>query len=81
MDALSHDEVRRLCGDISDTRIADIIATGATLQEIEVAVAWAAGESDVMGERRHPLSGAARQVYDILMAGEEWAGDEEPERG
>jgi hypothetical protein len=46
-----------------------------TVEELEVALAWAAGESDVMGKERHPLSGKTAELYDILMADEEW--DEE----
>jgi hypothetical protein len=34
-------------------------------------VAWASGESDVMGDLERPLKGAVAQLYDILMAGEE----------
>jgi hypothetical protein len=57
---------------MTDQRIVDIIATGATMEELEIALAWAAGESDVMGKERHPLSGAAERVYAILMAGQEF---------
>jgi len=72
----SHDEVRHLCGDIADWKVTAILATGADLDDIGAAVAWAAGEDDVMGEERRPLSGSAAAVYDILIADEEY-GDED----
>lgn len=72
----THEDVRHVCGDIADWKVAAILATGATLDEIEVAVAWDAGEDDVMGEERRPLSGAAAAVYDILIADEDH-GDED----
>lgn len=76
MGTLSHDDVRRLCGDIPDWKIAQIIAEGATIEDLEIALAWAAGESDVMGEELHPLSGAAALVYDILLADEDAENEE-----
>jgi hypothetical protein len=36
-------------------------------------VAWAAGESDVMGAARQPLAGRAAQVYEIIAADSEFA--------
>ena len=33
-------------------------------------MAWAMGESDVMGELRHRLDGTVASVYDILVAEE-----------
>lgn len=68
----SVDEVRRLVGDIERIRLEEIIAIGATLAEIEVALAWAAGESDVMGEERQPLAGRAAQVYEIIAGDTEF---------
>lgn len=72
----THADVLHLCGDIADWKVAAILATGADLDEIEAAVAWDAGEDDVMGEERRPLSGAAAAVYDILIADEDY-GDED----
>ena len=68
---VTHDMVVGLVGEIGNAKIAAILAAGPTLEDLEEAVAWAAGESDVMGEERLPLSGVAGQVYDILTADEE----------
>jgi hypothetical protein len=75
--ALGHDEIRRIAGDVGDARIAAIMATGASTEELEEAVAWAAGESDVMGEARLPLSGVVARLYDILVQDEDVWGDED----
>ena len=58
------------------TKIAAVIATGATTAQVEEALLWAEGESDVLGKTGHPLTGAAARVFDILTA--EDAFPEEP---
>ena len=70
----TRDDVIHLLGDVSDHKVVEILETGATLEQMEEAAAWLAGESDVMGEERLPLTGAAAKVYDII------ARDELPER-
>jgi hypothetical protein len=63
---LSHDEVIRLCGDLQDATVQAIVDSGATVPDLEIALAWAGGEDDVMGEERKPLEGIPAAVYDIL---------------
>ena len=64
-------EITELLGDIEAAKAEAILATGATVAEIEEAQAWAAGESDVMGaELERPLSGAVAAVYEILSTEE-----------
>ena len=69
---LSHDEIARILGGLHDpaldVKIAAIQATGATSDELEEAVAWAQGESDVMGKERIPLSGVVAKLHEILTA-------------
>lgn len=72
---LTREDVRRLCGDLPDWKIAKIIASNANYQELETAVFWAQGEN--RGPDHHPLEGQVAYLYEILMAGEEW----EEERG
>ena len=69
---LTGEAVRELVGDITDAKVASILALGPTLEDVEEAVAWAAGESDVMGEERLPLSGIAARVYEIVVADEDY---------
>lgn len=69
------DDAVEILGHLPDERIAAILATGATVQQLEEAAAWAAGESDVMGQMRRPVSGPVAAVYDILTANEVFAED------
>lgn len=69
---LNRDDVIGVCGDILDWKIKAIIESGATLAEVEAAVAWASGEDEVLGEEREPLTGATASVYEILIADEEF---------
>jgi hypothetical protein len=45
---LTPQDVRHILGDLDDAKIAAILATEATPEELEEAAAWASGESDVM---------------------------------
>jgi len=71
------DDAVEIFGPLPDARIAAILATGATVRQLEEAAAWAAGESDVMGQMRRPVSGPVAVVYDILTANEAFAEDRE----
>jgi len=68
--ALTRETVVELAGDIDNGKISAILAAEATIEDLEEAIAWAAGESDVMGEERLALSGVAALLYDILTADE-----------
>lgn len=72
---LSRREILEMAGDIEDAKVAAIEASAATREQLEEAVAWASGESDVMGNERLPLSGVAEHLYEILTADEDY-GDE-----
>ena len=73
--SLTPQDVRGIVGDLDDARIAGILATGATAEQLEEAMVWASGESDLMGDLERPLAGAVAQLYDILMTGEEFPED------
>jgi hypothetical protein len=62
-------EIRQMVGDVEAAKLEAILATGATPGQIEEAMAWASGESDVMGgELERPLSGPVAAVYEILAS-------------
>ena len=62
-------EIREMVGDVEAAKLEAILATRATPGQIEEAMAWAAGESDVMGgELERPLSGPVAAVYQILAS-------------
>jgi hypothetical protein len=76
MAAVTHDQVLEIVGRINDTRIAEIIATGATPAQVTEAFAWLSEDEYLGGELEKPLSGVVQQVYDILRADEpEWEED------
>ena len=62
-------EIRQMVGDVEAAKLEAILATAATPPQIEEAMAWVAGESDVMGgELQRPLSGPVAAVYEILAS-------------
>lgn len=73
---LTEEVVRALSRDLLDATVAKIVATGFTVADLEAALAWAAGEDDEMGETRHPLTGPAAAIYDLLTT--EYDPSEEP---
>ncbi|MDX1779878.1 MAG: hypothetical protein R3256_01035 [Thalassovita sp.] len=73
---ITHDEVKRLFGDINDHMIVEIMNSGATASELNEVVAHLAQETDVMGELERPLTGRALQIYNLLRrADEAWEED------
>ena len=68
--SLTHHEVTRILGPIVDAKVSAILAAGASLEDLEEAAQWIAGESYVMGELERPLTGVAAEVYEILTADE-----------
>lgn len=68
---VGHDDIVRLLGDVDEAKVAAVAATGASLEELEEAVAYTIGEDDVMGEARKPLTGRAATIYEILTTGPE----------
>lgn len=72
---IGRSEILEIVGNIEDAKVAAIERSGATIEQLEEAVAWASGLSGVMSKERHPLSGVVAEVYEILTADEEF-GDE-----
>ena len=66
--SLTSGDIVKITGPIDAAKIAEIMAARPTAEELEEAVAWAAGASDVMGELRRPLTGTVARLYDILTA-------------
>jgi hypothetical protein len=68
---LGHDDLTRIFGEIDDTKIIEILALKPTLQELEEAAMWAAGNGDILAKEGHPLGPVAAAIVDILTAEEE----------
>ena len=73
---LSAGDVRRLCGDLLDSQVSAIIASGASVADVEIAVARLTGADDMMRDQPVPLDGVAAAVYDLLLAGEDLPGED-----
>ncbi len=69
------EQIIDIAGPLTDARVMAIIATGATIEQIEEAATWADGESDVMGDLRLPGTSLVAAVYDILRTEEKYAED------
>ena len=61
-------EIRAIVGDLEAAKLEAILTTRASAAEIEQALAWAAGETDVMGDLERPLTGPVAAVYEILAS-------------
>lgn len=61
-------EIRAIVGDIEAAKLEAILTTRASAAEIEQALAWAAGETDVVGDLERPLTGPVAEVYEILAS-------------
>jgi hypothetical protein len=64
----SADELRHLLGEMEDSTIASILATGATREEVIEALQWLKADDEIGTELEHTRRGAAGEVYDILAA-------------
>lgn len=69
---LHRQDVTSIVGTLDDDKIAAILATGASEEEIAEAFAWANAEDDVLGEVEKSLSGTVAQIFDILTADDAW---------
>ncbi len=66
----THEDLVRLFGQIDDHSAAEILALRPSLEDLEEAAAYVAGESDVMGEERHPLASIVASVYEVITRDE-----------
>jgi hypothetical protein len=75
-EAVTHDDVVHLFGEISDHTIVEILEVKPSYRELEEVAMRLAQENDVMGELERPLEGAAARVYDILVRAQEFPENE-----
>ena len=73
--AITPAQVIEIVGPLTDARATAIIATGATVEQIEEAAAWADGDSDVMGDLRLRAAPPVVAVYEILRDEQRYAED------
>lgn len=70
---LTRDDVAHLIGDLDDSVVAAIIATGATYIEIAQALKWVGAGAEEARLNAHGLTPTAEPVCDILLATTEFA--------
>ena len=73
MTALTRDGVTAICGRLDDMKMARVLGTGASLEELTEARTWLAADDQLGKATRRLPSGRVAQLIDILRAGEaEW---------
>ena len=68
--ALNQNDIKRMFGPIDDHRVLEILDLHPTSTDLEVASAYLSDMTDVMGEERQPLTGAAADVFEIVTRDE-----------
>jgi len=67
---VTHAEILRMFGPIDDHRAVEIMGLNPSREELEVAMAYLADMTDIMGEERQPLSGRPAAIYEIVTRDE-----------
>lgn len=73
--AVGRDDLKRILGELDDSKVVEILALRPTIPELEEAAVWAAGNGDVLAKSGRPLGRVAATIVDIMTADEE----EEPD--
>ena len=74
---LTQESITQLCGDLPDWKVARIERSGASHEDLIVALAWAQGQEDSTANKS--LSGPAAHLYEVLTADEDiWGDGREP---
>lgn len=64
------DDVKRIFGDLDETKLLNILALRPTIGEVEEASLWLSGDTDVFGAGQ-PLKSVPGEIVAILTADEE----------
>jgi hypothetical protein len=71
MTPLTRKDVIETIGDVDDVTVADIIATGATVQELSEAQAWVVNDEPLLNTGRPLPTGRIGQLIEIIAAKEQ----------
>jgi hypothetical protein len=63
---ITRDDVIKAIGAVDDVTIAQMIATGATIDELAEAQAWLANDEPMMNSGRPLATGRVRELVDII---------------
>ncbi|WP_454651875.1 hypothetical protein [Bradyrhizobium liaoningense] len=64
---VTRDDLIKATGVVDDVTIAQLIATGATVDELAEALAWLANDEPMMNSGRPLATGRVRELVDILV--------------
>jgi hypothetical protein len=78
MTRITRDDVTAAIGEVDDVTIAEIIGTGATVEELAEARAWIANDEPLINAGKPLATGRVRELVDILS---ELEPDEDDEVG
>ena len=67
MTRITRDDVTTAIGEVDDVTIAEIIGTGATVEELAEAKAWIANDEPLINAGRPLATGRVRELVDILL--------------
>lgn len=68
MTALTHKDVTAMLGPLDDVTIAELIATGASAEELAQAQAWLANDEALMNAGKSLPAGRVGELVDIVAA-------------
>ena len=77
MNRITRDDVTAAIGEADDVTIAEIIGTGATVEELAEARAWIANDEPLLNAGKPLATGRVRELVDILSELEPAENDEE----
>jgi hypothetical protein len=80
MSILTRKEVTAILGELDDDVVAEIIATGATTEELAQAYAWLTNDEPLMNTGRPLPNGRVGRLVDIVAAIDEEQEEEEVAR-
>jgi hypothetical protein len=77
MRRVTRDDITKVVGQADDVTIAEIIGTGATVDELAEAQAWIANDEPLLNAGKPLATGRVRELVDILA---EFGADEEDDK-
>lgn len=70
-DAVQGEDVKRVLGEVDESKLIEILALKPTLAEVEAAAFWARGDGDIAARAGYPQAGVIARIVEILTADEE----------
>lgn len=65
------EDIRHYLGDLDDAHVTQILSLEPTVDQVEQAALWMAGEGDRLSREGHPLEAQVAAIFDIVSQDEE----------